>query len=78
MTQINDQVFDRILEMVGSDGKFQLVFNRVFNVGLVMCSSMAYMNIILAMTPPDHNCHVPGRTTFNLSVEEWKNLTLPM
>jgi OCT family organic cation transporter-like MFS transporter 4/5 len=73
-----DQAFDRILEMVGNDGKFQLVFNRVFNVGLVMCTVMAYMNIFLALTPPDHNCHVPGREFFKLSVEEWKNLTLPM
>lgn len=48
----DDQAFDKILEMVGNDGKFQLFFNRVFNVGLVMCASMAYMNIMLALTPP--------------------------
>jgi OCT family organic cation transporter-like MFS transporter 4/5 len=78
MSETDDQAFDSILEMVGNDGKFQLIFRSVFNVGLVMCAAMAYMNIILVMTPPDHNCHVPGRENFNLSVEEWKNLTLPM
>jgi hypothetical protein len=78
MSEEEDQAFDKLLEMVGNDGKFQTFFNQVFNVGLVMCCSMAYMNIILAMTPPQHNCHVPGRENFNLSVEEWKNLTLPM
>jgi OCT family organic cation transporter-like MFS transporter 4/5 len=78
MSEEDDQAFDRILEMVGNDGKFQLIFNRVFNVGLVTFATMAYMNIFLALTPPDHNCHVPGRESFNLSLEEWKNLTLPM
>jgi OCT family organic cation transporter-like MFS transporter 4/5 len=78
MKKIDDQAFDKLLEIVGSDGKFQLVFNRVFNVGLVTCAAMAYMNFILTMTPPDHNCHVPGRENFSVSVEEWKNLTLPM
>jgi OCT family organic cation transporter-like MFS transporter 4/5 len=78
MSEEEDQAFDKLMEMVGNDGKFQLVFNRVFNVGLVMCAAMAYTNIILAMTPPDHNCHVPGREKFNLSVEDWKNFTLPM
>jgi OCT family organic cation transporter-like MFS transporter 4/5 len=78
MSEADDQAFDRILEMMGNDGKFQFVFNRVFNVGLIMCTSTTYMNIILAMTPPNHNCHVPGRENFNLSVEKWRNLTLPM
>jgi OCT family organic cation transporter-like MFS transporter 4/5 len=73
-----DQAFDRILDIVGNDEKFQFVFGMVFNVGLVTCATMTYMNIVLAMTPPDHNCHVPERENFNFSVEEWKNLTLPM
>ncbi len=78
MSEADDQAFDKLMEMVGNDGKFQLFFNRVFNVGLVMCASMAYMNIILAMTPPEHNCWVPGRENFSVSVENWRNLTLPM
>jgi OCT family organic cation transporter-like MFS transporter 4/5 len=78
MSEADDQAFDKLLEMVGNDGKFQLIFGWVFSVGFITCATMAYMNIILVMAPPKHNCHVPGRENFNLSVEEWRNLTLPM
>ncbi|XP_049809006.1 solute carrier family 22 member 7-like, partial [Schistocerca nitens] len=30
-----------------------------------------------AMQTPDHWCHVPGRERTNLSLEEWKNFTIP-
>lgn len=56
---------------------FQRRFNWLFNVGLVMCVSMSYMNIIMALSEPKHHCQVPGRESYNLTVDEWKNLTLP-
>ncbi|XP_047111703.1 carcinine transporter-like [Schistocerca piceifrons] len=31
----------------------------------------------LAMQTPDHWCHVPGRECANLTLEEWKNITIP-
>lgn len=77
MAELEDQAFDKIMEIVGNDGKFQKMFNWLFNVGLVMCVSMSYMNIIMAMAEPRHNCRVPGREKFNLTEGEWKNLTLP-
>lgn len=72
-----DAAFDQIMETVGNNGRFQKTFNVVFNVGLVICASMAYMNIILALNVPDHWCHVPGREHTNFTQDEWKALTLP-
>lgn len=72
-----DDVFDGIMEMVGNKGAFQRRFNYLYNIGLIICASMLYMNIILALNVPDFWCHVPGRETTNLTEEAWKNLTLP-
>lgn len=72
-----DAVFDKILALVGDDGKFQKRFNYIFNVGLSMFSSMVYMNIILALSIPTHWCHVPGRESTNSTLDEWRTLTLP-
>lgn len=77
MAENQDAAFDKIMERVGDNGIFQKKFNWIFNVGLVLCASMAYMNIVLALSVPDHWCHVPGREATNYTEEEWKNLTLP-
>lgn len=76
--EAHDAVFDRIMESVGDNGHFQKRFNLIFNIGLVLCASMAYMNVILALSVPDHECYVPGMEFFNFTVAEWRNLTLPM
>lgn len=78
MTDQEDQAFDRIMEIVGNDGKFQKVFNHFYNVGLVCFASMAFMNIVMILNEPDHTCHVPGRELHNFAIDEWKNLTLPV
>lgn len=75
--QNQDALFDMIMQKVGNNGPFQRRFNFIFNIGLVLCASMIYMNIILAMNVPDYWCHVPGRENTSLTVEQWKNLTLP-
>lgn len=71
------QVFEKIMQKVGDSGPFQRRFNYLFNIGLVICASMVYMNLILALNVPNHWCHVPGREHANMSEELWKNLTLP-
>lgn len=71
-------VFDRIMELVGNDGKFQKRFNFLFNFSICMFVSMAFMNIMLVLNDPDHWCHVPGRETTNFSLEEWRDRVLPM
>lgn len=70
--------FDKIMDLVGRDGKFQKIFCYVYNVALVCFATMAYMNVVLILNEPDHNCFVPRRENFSLSISKWKNLTLPM
>lgn len=78
MADQEDLAFDKIMELVGNDGKFQKIFNHFYNVGLVCFASMAFMNIVMVLNEPGHNCYVPGRENFSLSTSEWQNLTLPM
>lgn len=78
MTDQEDIAFDKIMEIVGNDGKFQKIFNHFYNVGLVCFASMAYMNIVMVLNEPEHSCFVPGRENFSMSREAWRNLTLPM
>ncbi|XP_026479554.1 solute carrier family 22 member 4-like [Ctenocephalides felis] len=73
-----DAIFDRVLDSIGSDGKFQHRFNYLYNVFFAVVAAMPCMNIILAMSVPDHWCHVPGRENTNYTLEEWKRLTLPV
>lgn len=73
----NDMAFDKIMEMMGNDGLFQKRFTYIFNIGLMMMASMIYYNIILALSVPDHWCHVPGREATNFTLDEWKLLSLP-
>lgn len=72
-----DRRFDMVMERVDYQGRFQRRFNVVFNFILVMVASLSYLNIILALSVPDHWCHIPGRENTNYTLEEWKNLTLP-
>lgn len=78
MADQEDIAFDKIMEVVGNDGKFQKVFNHFYNVGLVCFASMAFMNIVMVLNEPDHNCKVPGRENSSLDIAEWRNLTLPV
>jgi MFS transporter, OCT family, solute carrier family 22 (organic cation transporter), member 4/5 len=72
-----DAAFDKIMELVGNDGKFQRVFNNFYNVALVCFASMSFMNIVMVLNEPDHTCRVPGRENYNLSVDAWLELTIP-
>ncbi|XP_046383065.1 carcinine transporter [Ischnura elegans] len=69
--------FDNLLEDAGSHGKFQIRFNVIFNFSLSAIVSMSFLNYVMAMTVPDHWCHVPGATGANISADRWKELTLP-
>ncbi|PSN43700.1 hypothetical protein C0J52_18634 [Blattella germanica] len=65
------------MEDVGMDGKFQKRFNFMFNMGFILTVAMPSFNIILAVTIPNHWCYVPGRNETNLTLQEWKQLTIP-
>jgi OCT family organic cation transporter-like MFS transporter 4/5 len=73
-----DAAFDRIMKLVGNDGKFQRVFNNFYNVALVSFASMSFMNIVMVLNEPEHMCNVLGRENYSMSVDEWINLTIPL
>lgn len=73
----NDSAFDKVMEIVGDNGRFQKSFNYIFNFIFCIFAAMVYMNIILALNEPDHWCHVPGRNETNFTEKEWLNRTLP-
>ncbi|XP_049779960.1 solute carrier family 22 member 7-like [Schistocerca cancellata] len=75
---INENVrFEDIIEELGSDGKFQTQMNIIFNVIAIFFSTMSSYAKIIALTVPEHWCHVPGIENTNLTLEMWKNLTIP-
>lgn len=72
-----DAAFDRIMESVGYRGAFQLRFNIIFNILLVVFASLAYNSMIFTFATPEHWCFVPGRENTNLSMAEWRDATVP-
>lgn len=68
--------FDEILEMIGSQGKFQQILLYVVLCPIVTVSPFLVLNTVFMWDIPDHYCHVPGKPA-ETTIEEWKNLTLP-
>ncbi|KAJ9573945.1 hypothetical protein L9F63_008687, partial [Diploptera punctata] len=73
----NDALFEKIMTHVGLNGRYQTRFNYMFNLLFIVFLAMPYLNLVLAMTIPEHWCHVPGRENTNLTLDEWKRLTIP-
>lgn len=73
----NDALFEGIMKHIGLNGKYQSRFNYVFNFIFIIFLAMPYLNLVLAMTIPEHWCHVPGRNETNMTEDEWKQLTIP-
>ncbi|XP_073817563.1 organic cation transporter 1 [Musca autumnalis] len=76
-TTSEEDPFQKIMEKAGNHGRFQLLYNIIFVMGLSMAGAMCYMNIILALNIPDHWCTVPGREQTNFTLDEWRRITLP-
>ncbi|XP_049779958.1 solute carrier family 22 member 7-like isoform X1 [Schistocerca cancellata] len=75
---INQNIkFEDIIEELGSFGKFQIRMNIIFNGIAVIFSTMSSYARIIALTVPEHWCHVPGKEDANLTAEMWKNITIP-
>jgi hypothetical protein len=72
-----EDIFEGLMEHIGMDGKYQSRFNLIFNMAFVVTVAMPSFNLILAVTTPNHWCHVPGRNETNYSDAQWRNLTLP-
>lgn len=73
----NNSLMDGILEKIGTRGKFQTRFNLIFNMLFLVLAAMPPLNFMIAMTLQDHWCHVPGRSETNLTVDQWKERTIP-
>jgi hypothetical protein len=75
----NDEgdIFEGLMECAGMDGKFQKRYNLIFNIGFAFAAAMCFQNIVLALSKPNHWCHVPGRSETNYTVAEWRRLTIP-
>ncbi|XP_023703458.1 solute carrier family 22 member 5 isoform X2 [Cryptotermes secundus] len=73
----DEDLFNDLMEHVGMEGKFQSRFNYLYNLALMVLVAMPALNIIMALTSPDHWCHVPGRNETNFTLSEWKQLTVP-
>lgn len=70
-------LFNDLMDYVGTEGKFQFRFNYLYNMALMVLVALPALNIVLALSSPDHWCHVPGRSETNLTSLEWKELTVP-
>ncbi|XP_069687257.1 carcinine transporter-like [Periplaneta americana] len=72
-----DNPLNFLMDCVGADGKFQSRFNYTYNMGFMMINGMSALTLILALTSQEHWCHVPGRSDTNLTLTQWKELTVP-
>ncbi|KAJ8725716.1 hypothetical protein PYW08_003899 [Mythimna loreyi] len=72
-----DSLYDRALSEVGQEGKFQIRFDIFYNALLAGLWSLAFNNIILALTITQHNCKLPERPA-NLSEYLWKLKYIPI
>ncbi|XP_049957394.1 solute carrier family 22 member 7-like [Schistocerca serialis cubense] len=73
----HEVTFEGILEKIGSRGKFQIRLNLIYvGLSVLVCSVPSQM-FVISMMVPDHWCHVPGRASANVSIEEWKSITIP-
>lgn len=73
MEEHDDRAFDKIMEIVGNDGKFQRIFNHVYNVGLVCVACVAYMNIVMVIAFFIESNLVIKK----YSARSWMNQTIP-
>jgi hypothetical protein len=72
-----EDIFEALMGHIGMDGKFQSLFNLVFNTAFGLTATMCVSNIVLALAKPNHWCHVPGRNETNYTAAEWRSLTVP-
>ncbi|XP_047113201.1 solute carrier family 22 member 7-like [Schistocerca piceifrons] len=75
--KVENVIFEDIIEEIGSYGKFQIRFSIVFCCLASYFSAMSAYAMIIALTVPEHWCHVPGREGTNSTIEMWKKLTIP-
>jgi hypothetical protein len=76
VTKTKDE-FDEILELAGSQGRFQKILVFAVLGPIIIAQPILTLNALFMLHEPDHFCFVPGRSN-ETNVEHWKNLTIPM
>lgn len=69
--------FDDILDVIGSQGKFQKFLLYAVVCPITAIQPFLTLNAIFMLFVPDHWCHVPGRDN-DTTLEHWKILTIPV
>ncbi|XP_028159783.1 solute carrier family 22 member 7 isoform X1 [Ostrinia furnacalis] len=72
-----DSVYERALNEVGQNGKFQIRFDIVYNLVFTALWATAYNSILLALVIIPHSCELPNRPE-NVSALDWKSKYIPM
>ncbi|RXG53382.1 Solute carrier family 22 member 7 [Armadillidium vulgare] len=73
----NVSAFEKVLQNVGADEKYQKLLIIFYLIPLALINAMGGVNKTLLFTTPEHSCKVPGHLKQNVSLNEWKNLTIP-
>lgn len=68
--------FEKLMESVGDSGRHQNLLFWLFVVPINFFIPWVTLVPIFMVSTPSHWCHVPGRPA-NMTVEEWKALTIP-
>ncbi|XP_076049084.1 organic cation transporter 1-like [Oratosquilla oratoria] len=69
--------FDDILKEVGGFGKYQKWKIATALIPISFYTALQNNLLVFQMVVPSYWCHVPGRESTDLTVDQWKNLTLP-
>jgi len=68
--------FDDILDIIGSQGRFQKLFLYAVLCPITAIEPILNLNLLFMLFEPDHWCAVDGRPE-NMTTGAWKNLTIP-
>ncbi|XP_076049086.1 organic cation transporter 1-like [Oratosquilla oratoria] len=69
--------FDDILNEVGGFGRYQKWKIVIALLPIAFYTGLQNNLKVFQMVVPPYWCHVPGRESTDLTVDQWKNLTLP-
>ncbi|KAB7504225.1 Organic cation transporter 1 [Armadillidium nasatum] len=73
----NVSAFEKVLQNVGADEKYQKLLIIFYLIPLGLINAMGGVNKTLLFTTPQHSCKVEGHLKHNISLNQWKNLTIP-
>lgn len=75
MSTSQENYFNEVMLQVGYTGRFQKVYNAVFNFCFITICTLTYSGVIISLAIPDHWCKISENGNFNLTNEQPLNLT---